>query len=247
MSEEASFAAALRVELDAVVGRYEALVRAFGSAGTREADALRAEVARLKAERQGIVAELEARRTEVEALRGRVEGLEADLVKANAEREKLAADARAAIDTSLAYEEEFTVERAFVDAASDLGGSLLGEALASVVGRALEARSASYAALKARGVEATLVAATKERGRNIVTAPLLERERAAFSALAKVAGCESIVPVDGSRFAPASMDKASSVSDPAEEGNVVGCAMPGLRRAGTDGALVFPRVIVATG
>jgi hypothetical protein len=43
------------------------------------------------------------------------------------------------------------------------------------------------------------------------------------------------------------MDKAMVQADPAEEGNVLECLMPGLRLAGTDGALVFPRVLVATG
>jgi hypothetical protein len=43
------------------------------------------------------------------------------------------------------------------------------------------------------------------------------------------------------------MDKAATASDPAEEGNVLECLLPGLRRVGTDGSLVFPRVRVATG
>ena len=78
-------------------------------------------------------------------------------------------------------------------------------------------------------------------------APLLEREKSALPGMAAAAGCELIAPATGTKFSPQSMEKASTVSEPAEEGNVVECAMPGLRRSGTEGALVFPRVVVATG
>jgi hypothetical protein len=155
--------------------------------------------------------------------------------------------ARDALDSQLASEAEFTAERRFVEAAADLAGSLLGEALAAAAGRALDATSATHAALKARGLEAALVTAVRDRGRSAAAAPLLERERGALAALAKIAGCELYAPAAGTRFTVASMEKAATVSDPAEEGNVVDCAMPGLRRAGSDGALVFPRVVVATG
>jgi hypothetical protein len=79
------------------------------------------------------------------------------------------------------------------------------------------------------------------------SAPLLERERTALTALATIAGCEEIDPPVGTRFSATSMEKSGTLSDPAEEGNVLSCALPGLRRAGTEGALVFPRVVVATG
>jgi hypothetical protein len=242
-----TFAAALRAELDAVVGRYEALVRALAVVGSRETEALRAEAARLAAENQRVRMDLEERRSEVEALRAKVEGLTRDLDAARAREERLERDTRAAIDSKLAYDAEFTAERSFVEASAETAGSLLGEALVAAVGRALENTSATHAALKARGLEAALVAAVKDRGRSAVTAPLLERERATLAALAKIAGGELVVPAPGTRFSPGSMEKASTVSDPAEEGNVVSCAMPGLRRAGTDGALVFPKVVVATG
>ena len=70
MTEE-TFAAALRAELDAVVARYEALVRVLASAGGRETEALRAEAARLAAENQKLRGEADARAAELAALRAR--------------------------------------------------------------------------------------------------------------------------------------------------------------------------------
>ncbi|MCU0686313.1 MAG: hypothetical protein MUF34_29385, partial [Polyangiaceae bacterium] len=58
---------------------------------------------------------------------------------------------------------------------------------------------------------------------------------------------ELIDPAPGTRFSTQTMEKAGTLADPAEEGNVTRCALPGLRLRGTDGALVFPRVVVATG
>ncbi len=117
----------------------------------------------------------------------------------------------------------------------------------STLGRDLTPTPATYAALKGRGLEVVLTQAFKERGRSIVQAPLLERERAALPGIAAAAGCELLIPSPGTRFAASAMDRASSVSEPAEEGNVVECLMPGGRRIGTEGALVLPRVVVATG
>ena len=260
MNDE-SFAGALRAELDAVVARYEALVRVVASQGSRETDALRAEAARLAADNHRLAATETDLRAEIARLRAgeddhkaktaaleaRVAELSRDLADARARAETLSREARAALDATLSYEVEFADERRFVEAGKDLAGSLLGEALAAAAGRALEPGSATYAALKARGLETTLVAAVRDRGRSAVSAPLLERERTALAALAAAAGTEPIAPPPGTRFSAASMEKAGSVNEPAEEGNVVTCAMPGLRRAGTDGALVFPRVVVATG
>jgi hypothetical protein len=209
-----TFAAALRAEIEALVLRYEALVRALGRAAPAEGAAPEPDPA------------AEALRAENRRLEARVADLERDLAT---------------------YEAELLAERRFVEAARDTAGSLLGEALAGAVGRALDATPAAYAALKARGLPATLVAAMKDRGRSVGQASLLDRERAALDALAAAAGCELVAPAAGTRFAAAAMEKASTVSDPAEEGNVISVAMPGLKRAGTDGALVLARVVVATG
>lgn len=252
MSE--SFASALRAEIDAVVGRYEALVRALAEVGSREAEGLRADVARLSAEAERLRADVASRDLEIARLSGlaaeraaKIEALDRELSGAKERAAALAKTAEDAQAVSLAYEEQFAAERKFVEACGDLAGSLLAEAITAIVGRAVDATQATFAALKAKGLESVLAGVLKERGRSTGHAPLLERERAALPGLAAAAHCELIVPVDGTRFSASSMEKGGSVSDPAEEGNVVSTAMPGLRRAGTEGALVFPRVVVATG
>jgi hypothetical protein len=249
-----SFAFQLRAEIDAVVGRYEALVRALAEVRAHEADALRAEVARLTAEADRLRAEGAAQAAEVQRLsalsaeqQARIAGLEGELSRAKERAGELAKAAEEAQATSQAYEEQFAAEKRFVDACAPLAGSLMVEVIEAVLGRAVDGTSATFAVLKARGLEATLVAAFKDRGRGTAQAPLLEREKGALAALAAAAGCELIAPAAGTRFSPSSMEKGGTVSDPAEEGNVVSTAMPGLRRAGTEGALVFPRVVVATG
>jgi hypothetical protein len=246
MTDE-TFAAALRAELDALVGRYETLVRTVAALGGRETDALRAEAARLAAENQRLRSELDARRADAERQSARVVDLERELEQSRARGDELERAAKEAALRSQDYEEQFSAERGFVEAAGEASGSLLGDALVAAIGRPLDATSASYAALKARGLEATLVAALRDRGRGALAAPLLPRERAALATLARAAGCELVEPAHGTRFAAASMEKAGTVSEPSEEGNVVSTAAPGLRRAGTEGALVFPRVVVASG
>jgi hypothetical protein len=274
MSE--SFTAALRAELDAVIARYEALVRAHGEAlvavRARDAEARSSEIAALRAEGERTRAREGELVAEVASLRVRVRELERDLALAQdeaarerevakavaaeakeaLERERrrsadLEVEARAASEAAQALEGTFASERRFVEACVGLEGSMLMEALKGALGRELEKTAAAYGALKARGLDNLLAQAVKERGRSAVQAPLLERERSAIGALAAAAGCALIVPETGARFSAASMDKASTVSDPAEEGNVIECLVPGLRLAGTDGSLVLPRVVVATG
>ncbi len=143
--------------------------------------------------------------------------------------------------------EAFAAERAFVEATQGLDGSMLLDALRAALGADLNAAPGTYATIKARRPDALLTHALKERGRSVVTAPLSDRERASLPALAAAAGCELISPEHGARFSPSAMDKAMTQADPAEEGNVLDCLLPGLRLAGTDGAMVFPRVLVATG
>ncbi|HLM73961.1 MAG TPA: hypothetical protein VK459_14750 [Polyangiaceae bacterium] len=271
-----SFVSALRAELEAVVARYEALVRAheqtLSAVREREADGLRREIAERRAEGdrgRAREAELSA---EVAALRGKVASLERDLAGAKEEaarereaaREAIAkatqaieeerkrsseiqAEARAAAEAAEELQGTFAGERKFVEASRGLEGSMLMTALEGALGRALDRSAATSAALKARGLDNVLAQAVRERGRQAAQAPLLEREKSAIGALAAAAGCSLIIPDAGVRFSPGSMDKAASVSDPAEEGNVVECLVPGLRLAGTDGSLVLPRVVVATG
>ncbi len=133
MSEE-TFAAALRAELDAVVARYEALVRALASARSHETDALRAEAARLAGENQRLAAAAADHRAALAALEARVAGLDRDLAEARARADRLEGEAHAALEATLSYEEQFTAERRFVEACRDLGGTLLGDALAAAAG-----------------------------------------------------------------------------------------------------------------
>ena len=271
-----TFVTALRAEFEAVVARYEALTRAheqtLSAVREREADGLRGEIAALRAEGERARAREADLGSEVLALRGKVSALERDLAAARAEalREREAAsaavakaaeaveeerkrasalevEARAAAEAAEELQGTFASERRFVEACRGLEGSMLMTALEGALGRALDRTAAASAALKARGLDNVLGQAVRERGRQAAQAPLLERERAAIGALAAAAGCSLIIPDAGVRFSPASMDKAASVSDPAEEGNVVECLVPGLRLSGTDGSLVLPRVVVATG
>lgn len=257
MSRE-SFADALRIELAAVVTRYEALVKAHAEALSLERDrkeeelrgeiaALKAEVERLRAgesEGQGVTAKLRAQVDELTAELGRAREEAAQERKKAAEA---AARAETATEAAQALEGTFVAEKRFAEACRGLEGSLLMEAIRGALGRDIDATPATLAALKARGLELLLTQSVKERGRSAPAAPLLERERAALPGLAASAGCELFTPQAGTRFSAASMDKASTVSDPAEEGNVVECLVPGIRLAGTEGALVFPRVVVAAG
>ena len=246
-----TFASALRAEIDAVVARYEALARAheetLSAVRARETDALGKELGEARVERDRLRAEAIEQKVEIATLRAETQALARDLAESRARAAELEGAARSAGEAARALSEQFAAEDRFVRAAAGLEGSLLGEALKSALGRDLTESPATYAALKGRGLEIVLTLTFKERGRSIVQAPLLERERAALPGLAAAAGCELVVPVAGTRFAAASMDKAGSVSEPAEEGNVLECLMPGGRRSGTEGALVLPRVVVATG
>ncbi|MRG93392.1 hypothetical protein [Polyangium spumosum] len=236
-----TFSAALRAEIEAIVMRYEALVSSRVDAAERDGStAARDELAALRAERDEMARELATLRVQRERL-----SLELDTA-----RERIAAleaEVRAGAAAHLALEEQFTAEKRFTAASAEVSGTMLEGALRAAIGRDLDPSPALYAALKGKGLEGVLVAAFKERGRTIAHAPLLERERAPLSALASAAGCELVSPAPGTRFSASSMEKAATTSDPAEEGNVVECMLPGLRRAGTDGMLVFPRVRVATG
>lgn len=250
MSRE-TFAAAMKAELDAVVARYEALVRAHsealaaaqGAARDREMSAKSAEAAAFQSEAASLKAEVASLRAENLALSTEVASLKAENERLRAETERLGAVAAAA----QAIEETFSSERKFVEACAGMEGSLLMESIRGAFGRDLGASPSIYAALKGRGLDGLLTQAIKDRGRSAVHAPLLERERAALAALAAAAGCDLIVPKAGARFSSSSMDKASTASEPAEEGNVLECLIPGLRLTGTEGALVFPRVVVASG
>lgn len=253
-----SFSSALRAELDAVVSRYEALVCAHNetlSALREQKNAdLQKELHALAADHQKFkarVAELEEEKAElvlrVSELVESLEHLEKELQAAREQAELSKEKARAADLAAMALQSTFSGEIKFIEACKGLSDTLLLEALQSVLGDsfAFSAEPQSYGVLKQKGLDHVLSLAFRERGRKAASAPLLSREQAAISALADAAGCELVLPKMGERFSPSSMEKVKTVSEPSEEGNVVDCAMPGLRLAGSEGALVLPKVVVA--
>jgi chromosome segregation ATPase len=256
--KEIPFSTALRAEIDAVVARYEALVSArqetLDAVRERDSATLRAALSEAQAERDaarverdGVRAGEAALQREMAGLRGQIAELSRALDESRERLRALESEARSAGEAARALEEQFAAEQGFVAACAGLEGCLLAEALKSAAGREIEANPATYAALKSRGLEVLLTQAFRERGRSVVQAPLLERESRALPGIAAAAGCELIVPAAGQRFVSTAMDKASTASEPAEEGNVLSCLMPGARRLGTEGALVLPRVVVASG
>jgi len=252
------FSSALRAEIEGLVARYEALVKSrledLERSGSRDAEGLRSEISSLRHEREAAGRELSSLRSErdslsreLSTLRAERDGLARELAEAKARMSSLEAEARAGAAAASALEEQFHGEKKFVAAAAGAAGTMLEDALRAAIGRDLEPSPSLYATLKSKGLEAVLVHAFKERGRTVAQAPLLEREKSVLGPLASAAGCELVAPAHGTRFSPSSMEKAATASDPAEEGNVVESLLPGLRRAGTEGSLVFPRVRVATG
>jgi DNA repair exonuclease SbcCD ATPase subunit len=230
----------LRAQIKQSAARVEQLERELTI--TREL-AQRTESARAEAERKAAsaIADAERRLAETQA---EAEARLAAAQRKAAEAERELTSTRHVADS---LNEAFAAERALVEAAQGLDGTLLHEALRGALGADLTASPAVYAQIKARRPDALLSQAIKERGRQILTTALGDREKNALRALAAAAGCELISPEHGARFSPSAMDKASTEQDPAEEGNVLECLMPGLRLAGTEGAMVFPRVVVATG
>lgn len=275
MSKDA-FSAALRAEIEAVVARYEALARAHQESlfaiREQEVAKLRADVATLIAERErGKQAEADLKARLAESMT-RAERLERELAtaraaiedeqrqtrEAKARAEALAAESRRRVEqlgaeleraqsTAASLGEAFATERSFVEATRGLEGTLLYESLRAALGVEPAPSPSVFSELKSRRPETVLLQTVKDRGRTAASAPLSERESQALRKLAEAAGCELIVPERGVRFSSASMEKGATRSDPAEEGNVLDTLVPGLRMAGTEGAMVFPRVLVATG
>ncbi len=237
MSRE-TFASAMRAELDALVARYEALVRAHAEAITAAQDAARSEVreaahnkefAILTAEAAGLRGEVTALKAEVAALKVDNERIRSDNERLTSDNERILSENKRlgeAAAEAQALEETFASERKFVEACAGIDGSRLMEAIRGAFGRDIGTNPATYAALKGRGLDGLLTQVIKDRGRSVVHAPLLERERAALTKLAAAAACDLIIPKGGTRFSTSAMDKASTVSEPAEEGNVVECLIP---------------------
>jgi predicted RNase H-like nuclease (RuvC/YqgF family) len=263
------FPQALRAELDAVILRYEALVRmqhdALAAAHERDAAALRAERDRLQERISDLTQRvnklettLEQRDDRIAMLLQKVEeetrrasdaSIRADKALAEAQEQiaKLHAKLELTAEESRVFADAFASEIAFVKACEGEKDSSLMNAIREASGCDLEAAPSAYGALKQARLDVVLTRAVRERGRTTIDLPLTQRERTALAALAQAAGCDLIEPPLGARFDTELMDKVTTALDPSEEGNVLACLMPGLRLAGTEGALVFPKVKVATG
>jgi hypothetical protein len=251
--DTAARAEAARVEAErkatAQAAEAERRVTAALAEAERKAEAARADAQKridaVSADAQRAIAEATAKGdAKLAALRA--EG-EAKLAEARRKAEAAERELDSTRHVADSLNEAFAAERALVEAAQGLDGTLLHEALRTALGVDWSASPAVYAQIKARRPDALLSLAIKDRGRQVLTTALGDREKTALRALAAAAGCELITPEHGARFSVSAMDKASTEQDPAEEGNVLDCLMPGLRLAGTEGAMVFPRVVVATG
>lgn len=270
------FATALRAELDAVVSRYEALVRAHQDAldavSGEHLRSLQARLDQIERERAELSSAVAQRDSEIARIRARLAELETSLAQArdalDAERasaRELAARAAASVQQaerrtnalearlgevsglSKMLDEVFDGERRFVSSCQRAAGTLFFDAVAQALGAAVEATPEVFGAIKAKRADVVLTHAIQDRGAKVVQMPLADTERAAMQGMAEAAGCELIVPDMGTRYSSQSMDRAATARDPAEEGNVVECLMPGLRLAGSAGALVFPKVKVGVG
>ena len=256
------FTTALRAELDAVVARYEALVRAhqrvMSASSARDSQAWQTKLQIAEAERDRLAARTKELEGEVAALRDKVDNerkkaaeaasrAAGSLAEARLQLGEMSAKLDAVADESRVFDEAFAGEIAFVNACEPIEHAELFAAIERVTELHLEAAPAIYGALKNLRLDVVLTRTLKERGRDVLELPLTALERLALEQLAQAAACELIVPELGTRFSSLEMEQADTRPDPAEEGNVLECLIPGLRFAGSDGALVFPKVRVAVG
>jgi len=262
---------AMRAELDALVTRFEAQLKQHVShtAGARreELDALEQQVTAFAARLQQSEAATAALQSELDRARAEAaeraaanqqlaaanqqlasanERLAADLARAEAEVARLTASLRDVGARARSLDEQFVAERSYVEALTRAGGTLLFDVAQLTLGQSLEATPACFGALKARKLDAALAAVVRERGRTVTRHPLTAVEQEALAAAALAAGCELITVAAGQRFTSATMEKAGTRPEPAEEDHVLECVMPGVRLAGGQGAAVHPRVLVAT-
>lgn len=248
---------AMRAELDAVTLRFEAQLKQHvaATAGARreELDALAQQLAAANvrvAESEQRAGELSARLTERDAEIARMRALHDEAAREIAALHAELDEARRTLGemgarvTSL--DAQFASERAFVGAVTGVAGTLLFEVSAQVFGQALEATPTCYGAIKARKADVLLAAIVRERGRSVTRYALSREEREALGALAEASGCALIEVAPGARFASASMEKVATRSEPADEDHVLACLMPGVRLAESQGAVVHPKVVVAT-
>lgn len=255
---------ALRAQLDAVVAQFEAQLRQHvAHSNARHASDLSGLNARIAELEQSLVAsravqsqqaaelarllgERERWTLEARQLQDALRAQTAELDRLRDELSDRDDEARALAAQVQSLDAQFAAERDFVAALSGVAGSQLFDAAQVTLGAALEPTPGCYGALKAKRMDAVLAGAMRERGRGSVRSALTDDERRALAAGAAAAGCELVEAPVGQRYSAATMDKAGERAEPADEGLVVACAMPGLRLSGSAGSLVHPRVIVGT-
>ncbi|MBK8694572.1 MAG: hypothetical protein IPN17_20400 [Deltaproteobacteria bacterium] len=255
---------ALRSQLDAVVAQFEAQLRqhvAYSNASHgRELAGLNARITELDqslvasravqsqqaAELARLLGERERWTLEARQLQDALRAQTAELTRLRDELAERDDEARTLAMQVQSLDAQFASERDFVAALLGVSGSQLFDAAQATLGAALDATPGCYGALKAKRMDVVLAGAMRERGRSAVRSTLGDDERRALSRAAAAAGCELVEAALGQRYSAASMDKAGERAEPAEEGLVVACVMPGLRLAGSAGSLVHPRVIVGT-
>lgn len=270
------FTTALRAEIEALVGRYEAMVtlreesvlasmQAHASALGEQLRSVQQQLEQATQREHDAHQQLQAAQSELASSRARCEQLHQAL---ESERTRLAqqslqageelaavqqrvrqleAELERVADLARVLDEVFAGEQAFVRASQELGNSPLLAALEQALGAPITPTPDTYGKLKGARLDVVLTRAFKDRAHSLLDSPLTADERRALGPLAAAAGCELIEVPEGQRFGASSMDRIATSPDPAEEGNVLQCLMPGLRLCGSDGALVFPKVRVAVG
>jgi hypothetical protein len=248
---------AMRAELDAVTLRFEAQLKQHvaATAGARreELDALAQQLTAASArvaEGELRAGELSARLAEREQEIARMRGLHDEAAREIAALHAELDAARRSLGEMGArvssLDAQFASERAFVGAIAAVAGTLLFDVAQLALGQTFEATPACYGAIKARKADALMAAIVRERGRSVTRYQLSREEREALGALAEASGCALIEVSPGARFASASMEKVATRSEPADEDHVLECLMPGVRLAESQGAVVHPKVVVAT-
>ncbi len=259
-----AWTAALRAQLDAVVAQFEAQLRQHVAYTTAQSArdlagydariteleqtlaASRAVQSQQAAELARLLGERERYTLEARQLQDAMRTQATELARVQAELADREDEARSLAAQVQSLDAQFVAERAFVDALLGVEASALFDAAQVTLGAALEATPGCYGQVKTKRMDAVLTGAVRERGRSAVRSALTADEGVALAKAAAAAGCDLVVPEVGQRFNAATMDKAGERAEPADEGLVVACVMPGVRLVGTAGAVVHPRVIVGT-
>jgi hypothetical protein len=249
---------AMRAEIDALVLRFEAQLKQHiaNSNAVRAQDHATLQAAVTSAQNalkdhqrtaDSLAMRLAERDQEIATLRSSVDTLRRERDEAVTAVTTLRADVTSLGARVQSLDEQFVHEKSFVAAVLSATNTGIFEATQTSAGVAIEHSPQCYGAIKARKAEAILALAMRERGRTVARIHLTQDERIALGAMADAAGCQLIDVQIGQRFSSTTMEKAATRVEPADEDHVLECLMPGLRMAETTGAVVHPRVVVATG